>query len=429
LGVATEASYASGAVPNRWFEYKTESMKLSRAFLLSQQLRAGRLYTNSSRRSATTRSAAGAVSFEVPSAGLGPILNLLHGNTVVPAQQGGTAAYLQTHSIGATDPYLRSLCMQIGKPTDLGVVQSYTYPGTVPTSVAFDCQTGGFLECILTADANDEQVTGAYEVDTLSLGAASAGSITYAITWQGVTYTTAAIAYNASNATVQAAMLAATGPAAQVLPAGTITVTGGPLPAAITITYSGAMSGPVTGQNAVPTGLTGGTIAYGVTTAGAGGGPLGTAAYTAGLHSFNFVQCAVAVNGVVQPQARGCNLTINTPRDTGRYYLGKTTKAVPLTNAYHSATAAVTVDYADNTLYNLFASAAVVPVTITYTGPVIAGAYTEMLQFSIAAAGLDGDSPVVNGPGILQQQIPLVVLDNGVTAPIVATYVSVDTVL
>lgn len=107
-----------------------------------------------------------------------------------------------------------------------------------------------------------------YEVDSLGLGSATAGTVVIAFVWNGITYTTAPVAYNASNAALQTALLAATGPGGQTLPAGTITVTGGPLPAAATITYSGAMAGPITGQTATPTGLTGGTVTYTRTTSG-----------------------------------------------------------------------------------------------------------------------------------------------------------------
>jgi hypothetical protein len=232
-------------------------------------------------------------------------------------QQAATAAYLQTHNIGATDPYLKSVTLQLGKPQDTGTVNPFTYPGTVATSVAFSCQTGGFLEATLNLDSNDEQT----------------------------------------------------------------------------------------------------------------GTALATAALPTGLHSFNFTQCVVKVNGVTQTQVRGATLTVNTPKDVGRYYLGSSTKAVPLTNAYNGSTLSLNVDYGSNTLYELFAGASIVPVVVEFVGPVIASTYHESLVFTMAACGLDGDTPVVAGPAVLQQTIPLVVLDNGSEPPVVAAYTSTDVTL
>jgi Phage tail tube protein len=317
LGLGAETTYATAVTVNRFQEFASESMKLNRAFLLSQQLRAGRMFQSSSRRSATTRSAAGDASFEVPSQGFGPWLNLLHGNTVVPVQQGATKAYLQTHNIGATDPFSKSVTLQVGRPTDAGVVNPFTYPGTVATALELACQTGGFLEAKVTLDANDEQTATA----------------------------------------------------------------------------------------------------------------LATAAVPTGLHSFNFTQVEVKINGVKQEQVRGFTATISTPKDTGRYYMGKLTKANPLTNAYNGGAMSLTVDYGDNSLYELFAGASVVPVEIKIVGPLIESAFHEELTLKMEACGLDGDSPVVSGPGVLGQQIPFVVLDDGTHVPIIATYQSTDITL
>jgi hypothetical protein len=316
-GLAAESTYGTVVTPNRFVEYATEGMKLSRAFLTSQGLRAGRMYQSSSRRSPTTRSAAGPLSLEFPAQGGGPILNLFHGATVVPVKQGATSAYLQTHPIGATDPFLKSVTLQIGKPQDNGTVEPFIYPGTVATAVEFSCQTGGFLETNLTLDSQDE-----------------------------------------NNET-----------------------------------------------------------------------SLAVASYPSGQHSFNFTQCKITVNGVELTQARGVTLTLNTPKDTGRFYLGSTKKAVPLTNAYNGASLSITQDYGSNTLYELFAAGSIVPVVVSFVGPVIASTFHEELTFTMAAVGLDGDSPVVSGPAVLQQQIPFVVLDDGTDVPVVATYMSTDVTL
>jgi Phage tail tube protein len=318
LGLAPETTYGTEVTVSKFFEFATEQMQLSRAFLESSELRAGRMFQSATRRTATTRSAAGTVAMEVPTQGFGQLLNLLHGNVVTPVQQAATTAYLQTHNIGTTDPFKKSITLQIGKPTDEGVVVPFTYPGTVVTSLAFSCQTGGFLDVTATLDSNNELVTT-----------------------------------------------------------------------------------PV----------------------------LATASYPTALESFNFVQCKVKVNSVEQKQARGVTLTINTPKDTGRYYMGQEKKGVPLTNAYNGATLGLTVDYADSTLYNLFAKAETVPVEVSFIGPIIASTYHEELKFVFAEVGLDGDTPNVAGPGVLQQNIPLVVLDSGSGTPVVATYMSTDVAL
>ncbi|UNZ20631.1 phage tail domain-containing protein [Streptomyces sp. 891-h] len=99
------------------------------------------------------------------------------------------------------------------------------------------------------------------EVQTIDLGGATAGTIT--ITFDG--YTTTDIAYDADAATVQAAL--------EALPnvdAGDITVTGGPLPATISLSFAGQYLGvDVPEVTITPTGLTGGTVTVATTTPGA----------------------------------------------------------------------------------------------------------------------------------------------------------------
>lgn len=121
------------------------------------------------------------------------------------------------------------------------------------------------------------------EVQTINLGAASAGTIT--ITLDGET--TGAIAFNASAATVQTALEGLS----NVNP-GDVTVTGGPLPATVSLTFSGgARAGTdVPTVTVTPTGLTGGTVT--VATATAGGSAVSTGRQVAVGHLFTDVSVA-----------------------------------------------------------------------------------------------------------------------------------------
>lgn len=108
---------------------------------------------------------------------------------------------------------------------------------------------------------------GTSEVQSISLGAASAGTVIY--TFEG--QSTGALAYNISNVNLQAALVALPS-----IGAGGVVVSGGPLPAATTITFGGPLAKQpnlplITG---VATGLTGGAVAITRTTAGVNPTPL-----------------------------------------------------------------------------------------------------------------------------------------------------------
>lgn len=104
------------------------------------------------------------------------------------------------------------------------------------------------------------------EIQTVGLGAASAGTVTIGFDGE----TTAAVAFDATLATVQAAVNALS----NVAP-GDVTLTGGPFPGVITFTFAGQYLGQnVPTLVVTPTGLTGGTVA--VVTTQAGGGSAST---------------------------------------------------------------------------------------------------------------------------------------------------------
>jgi hypothetical protein len=159
LMLVAEAAYAEAPkTPNRSFEYNPgETMALIRPKLSSSQLAAGRAFQSSARTIASTRAGSGAIpGLEVPNQGFGPILNLIHGETVVPAKEAATSVYKQVHKIGTTDPFKKSVLLQLGKPTVEGVVTPFSYPGTVLTSIDFALAVNQWLTCNLTCDANDE---------------------------------------------------------------------------------------------------------------------------------------------------------------------------------------------------------------------------------------------------------------------------------
>lgn len=320
LGWATESTYGTPVTPNRFAEYQSEGIKLDKEFLNSRQLRAGRMFQASTRRVATTRQAGGPLSMEVPNKGFGSLLNQLHGNTVTPTQQAATAAYLQTHNIGTTDPAGKSLTLQVGKPDVGGTVRPFTYPGSKLVAATFKCEVGQFLTVDMTVDAQDE----------------------------------------------------------------------------LTATALATFSPP------------------------------------SSLRSFHFEQCDVtlaSVTGTTLGVVKGFELPIQFAYATDRFGLGSALKAQPLVNGYPTVQPKVDIEFKDLTMYNHFVAADVVNFIADFQGPVIEGAHNEQITFTIAAAGLAGETPVVSGPGLLMQGVPLEVLDNGTDAPLAIAYKSTDTTL
>lgn len=155
LGFKTETTYGTPVTVDTFAEFDSESLTRQQQFLSSTGLRAGRRSPSIKRHAATTRGVGGNISMKVPTKGFGKWLNLLHGNTVTPAQQAATTAYLQTHNIGTTPTKGKSMTVQVGKPSTNGTVQPFTYQGCKLTSATFSCDLGAELMASLDVDGQD----------------------------------------------------------------------------------------------------------------------------------------------------------------------------------------------------------------------------------------------------------------------------------
>lgn len=158
LGAKKETvAYGTRAVPDHFVEFESETFSLDQRYFVSNQLGSSSTFSRGSRRRATTRSGTGTLNMEFPSKGGGFWLDLLHGNTVTPAQQASTTAYLQTHAIGLTAPS-KSATIQVGRPDTGGVVRPFDYLGCMATSCQFSCDVDGALMVAIEFDCQDEKI-------------------------------------------------------------------------------------------------------------------------------------------------------------------------------------------------------------------------------------------------------------------------------
>jgi len=156
LAVSPEVTYGTYVAPTTAYPFTSESLVRENEFIRTAGLRSGRLSQSEALHVQTTHSAAGGFSLDFLTKGMGKLLNQLHGDTVTPVQQAATTAYLQTHSIGLTDPYNKSLTVQVGRPDVGGTVRPFSYLGSKVQSAEFGLERGGVLTSEWTLDARDE---------------------------------------------------------------------------------------------------------------------------------------------------------------------------------------------------------------------------------------------------------------------------------
>lgn len=129
IGFKKETTYGTAVTVDRFLEFTEESLDFDRQFTQGAGMRPGSRVARSARRVMTREGAAGDVSLEVPTRGLGSFLEALLG--VGTSTQVAGALYQQLFTLTKTD-YQPSLTIQKGIPR-LGTdtVDAYTFRGAV----------------------------------------------------------------------------------------------------------------------------------------------------------------------------------------------------------------------------------------------------------------------------------------------------------
>lgn len=158
LGFATESVWGTSIAPKKWAEFLPgETLGRKQNYQRSAGIKAGRTFATGTRTTATTRTAGGALSMEVPTQGFLDFLNLLTEETVTPVKVGATTVYKSVVKIGTGDPFKKSMTLVKATPkTEGGVVDSYCYPGSILNQMTLDMAVNGFLTAALDIDSKDE---------------------------------------------------------------------------------------------------------------------------------------------------------------------------------------------------------------------------------------------------------------------------------
>ncbi|MBW9118885.1 hypothetical protein JNB63_02135 [Microbacterium trichothecenolyticum] len=132
IGFKKETAYGTAVTVDRFLEFTSESLDYEREYYQGEGLRPGSRLARSARRVLAKDGAAGDIELEVPTRGLGTLLELLTGTASSTIVSG--ALYQQLFTLQKSD-YLPSATIQKGIPR-LGAdtVDAYTFKGAQNTS-------------------------------------------------------------------------------------------------------------------------------------------------------------------------------------------------------------------------------------------------------------------------------------------------------
>jgi hypothetical protein len=142
---------------------------------------------------------------------------------------------------------------------------------------------------------------------------------------------------------------------------------------------------------------------------------LATASYPTDLRGWNFSQGAITIGGG-SPVAAVRGFTINGGQGykADRFGFDATgLKKRPIPNAYATGEGTLRLEFDSMTQLNRFLNNTIAEVVLTFEGPTIATTYKETLKITLAAVGWEGNVPAVDGPDVLDHEMPIRILDDG----------------
>jgi len=155
----------------------------------------------------------------------------------------------------------------------------------------------------------------------------------------------------------------------------------------------------------------------------------GTAVYPANATPFDWTQCAVTVDSVatdVQELSLDADLGLNVDR---RFLKGSALKSRPVRSAIPTFSGSINSEFASTTLYDHWVADDIIPITFTWTGVNIEGAFDYELVVTMANCQFTGESPEASVEDLAAQPMAFDVLYDGSTDAVVMTYTSTDTSL
>lgn len=161
---------------------------------------------------------------------------------------------------------------------------------------------------------------------------------------------------------------------------------------------------------------------------------IATASYGTGIRPFVGATSSIKVGAFgSEASVTGVKkVTVKIDRNLGtdRFYLGAAgLKAEQLLADMAGVTGTISADYIDKTIWaDRFASNASFSLVLECLGPIIQSSFAETFRITLPACRLDGDTPILDGPDVVNGDFPFTCRFDGTNYPKIE-YMSVDTVV
>ena len=155
--VGVESTYGTAVAPTRAYEAKADTFQRDVEYIQSVGFRKDMETILSGRDTTVSLGATGSIEMDVMDKGMGLLLQHTLGTSAI-AQQGGTAAYLQTFSTNDTGG-TGSFTVQSSKVDSGGTLRGFTNEGSVITGFNINQELGANTSMTFNFDSENEQTS------------------------------------------------------------------------------------------------------------------------------------------------------------------------------------------------------------------------------------------------------------------------------
>jgi hypothetical protein len=152
---------------------------------------------------------------------------------------------------------------------------------------------------------------------------------------------------------------------------------------------------------------------------------LATASYPTGLTLLTFVQGTLTIGGS-SVDVKDFTLSGSNGLADDRYFFGSALRKRPLEAAVREYTGDITSEFASLTDYNRFINGTEATLILLFNAGVIATTYNYELKIT-ANIRVDGDTPTVSGPDIVEQPLKFKCVGNTAASALTIEYQTTDT--
>lgn len=154
---------------------------------------------------------------------------------------------------------------------------------------------------------------------------------------------------------------------------------------------------------------------------------LAAASFPAGQTLLSFLGGQITIAGANEDVTSFSLTRTSGQKGDRRYLRNSALQKQPIIADVSDITGSIEIDYEASTAYQRFTSGAIASLTALWEGPIIETTFKTGVLITLPAVQFTGETPKIDGPGVIMQPLPFKVLNDGTNEPVTIRYRTTDT--